>query len=161
MYFYSVPPPEDDDIIEATRSTNIITDTRSANIITGTSSSSNSSSSSGINIITTFTGTNIITTFTDNITSSMVDITSNSVTYNSSDHPMITDTATIEHGNSKSANIPVILASVFGSLLGLCVIACIVGLMYKRQKKKYPFKAGIFTLAAYNTAFRRYVDMYV
>ena len=89
----------------------------------------------------------------------MIDITSNSVP-NSSDHPMITVTTAIEHRNSKSANIPVILASVFGSLLGLCVIACIVGLMFKRRAKNYQFKAGRFTLARNNPVIQRYVCMH-
>ena len=104
--------------------------------------------------------TNIITTFAGNITSSMVENISDSVT-NSSDHPTINVTAAVEHANNKPANLPLILASVFGSLLGLCFIACIVGLMYKRHKKKYQFKTGRFTLARLNSVFQRYVCTYV
>ena len=91
----------------------------------------------------------------------MVDNTSKSVTnsYGSSDHPMITVTAAVEHANSKPANLPLILTSVFGSLLGLCFIACIVGLMLRRHKKKYQYKAGRFTSVRLNSVFQRYVRM--
>ena len=74
---------------------------------------------------------------------------------------MISVTTAIEHTitHKKTDNLSVILASVFGSLLGLCFIACIVGVLFKRHKKKYQFKTGRFTVARMNLVFQRYVCM--
>lgn len=65
-------------------------------------------------------------------------------------------TEVAEHTNKSINKITVILASVFGGLLGLCLLVCTVGLVMKRKyKRKNRIKAGKFTLAHFNPVVHR------
>ena len=59
-------------------------------------------------------------------------------------------------GKSVNKNI-MLLASVFGGLLGLCLLMCIVGLVTrsKHKKKRNKLKAGKFSSAHFNPLFHR------
>ena len=70
---------------------------------------------------------------------------------NQSDHPAINATKEIQNANNKSANVPAILASVFGSLLVLCFIVCTVGLILRKKSKKDQVRGDGFKLAISST----------
>ena len=93
----------------------------------------------------------LFTSVASYITSSM---TKKTVTTSS----VINATEAHEHGNSKSTVIP-ISAFVFGSLLGLCIVVCVIGVILKKQKKKRQIRQGTFMLAASNPLFDRYVHI--
>ena len=81
----------------------------------------------------------------------MADKTAESVTNTS----MVNTGEAFEHGNNNQTMIPVILAFVFGGILGLCIVVCIVVLLLRRQRKKRRNKYHGFTLAASNPLFDR------
>ena len=89
---------------------------------------------------------NTLSSYTNIITSSMAD----KITETTINSSMINTSETFEHGSNI---IPVILAFVFGGILGLCIVVCIVGLILRRQKKKRQNKHHGFTLAASNPLF--------
>ena len=68
---------------------------------------------------------------------------------------VINATEAHKHGNNESTAIPMILAIVFGSLLGLCIVACVIGIILKKQKRKRQIRRGTFMLAASNPLFDR------
>ena len=94
----------------------------------------------------------LFTSVASYITSSM---TKKTVTTSS----VINATEAHEHGNSKSTVIPMISAFVFGSLLGLCIVVCVIGVILKKQKKKRQIRQGTFMLEASNPLFDRYVHI--
>ena len=144
-YFHSVPDIE-------SPTSNIVEPTKSADIFI----SSNSSTTKSTYIIGT---TNLSSTaklsssVASNITSSMTKKIAEGVTTTS----MINTTEAHEHGNSKSTTIPVILAFVFGSLLGLCIVVWVIGLMLRKRKKRRQIRHGTFQLSASNPLFDRYI----
>jgi len=108
------------------------------------------------NLICNATNTTIFNTFT---TDAIVSTT----TYESSNWTVITSTAsnilnaTINSdyaSNRSPAVYPVVLSSVAGGLLGLCIIVCIVGLMLK---KKFGNRKPDNTLESFNSLFNRYI----
>ena len=118
--------------------------------------SSNSGITNSTYIISSTNPISTVTLFTSGasyVTSSMTmkiaeDVTTNSVTNATEAH---------EHGNNESTAIPMILAIVFGSLLGLCIVVCIIGIILKKQKRKRQIRHGTFRLAAFNPLFNRYI----
>ena len=84
---------------------------------------------------------------------SNIDIMNNIVT--SSMTNSITDdniTEAAEHTNNKPTKIVVILCFVFGGLLGLSLVVCIVGFLMKRRynKRKNDIKRHNFTSVVFN-----------
>lgn len=73
-------------------------------------------------------------------------------------YPMndVTVTEVAKHTNQSVNKTTIILVSVFGGLLGLCLVVCIVGLVMKRKhKRKNKTKAGKFTSTHFNPLFNR------
>ena len=57
---------------------------------------------------------------------------------------------------TNAAKTAVILSVVFGGLLGLCLVVCIVGVLMKRKcRRKRKTKSGKFTSAVFNPVFHR------
>ena len=85
-----------------------------------------------------------------NITSSMTD----KITRVNSSIVATSTGEKIKHGSNKPFTVPVILACVFGGL-GLCGVACIIGLLLRRQKGKKQNKHHRLMFAASNPLFDR------
>ena len=66
---------------------------------------------------------------------------------------VINATEAVEHENTKPTIIPLILAVVFGGLLGLCIVVCIIALILRKRKKKPQIKQGWFSVS--NPLFKR------
>ena len=66
---------------------------------------------------------------------------------------VITATEAVEHENTKPTIIPLILAIVFGGLLGLFIVVCIIALIWRKKKKKGHINRGRFS--ASNPLFNR------
>ena len=118
--------------------------------------SSNSSITNSTYIIGTTNPSSTAKLFTSvagNITNSMTKKIAESVTTTY----VIDTTEAHEHGNSKSTTIPMILAFVFGSLLGLCIAVWVIGLILRKRKKRRQIRHGTFQLAASNPLFDRYI----
>ena len=66
---------------------------------------------------------------------------------------VINATEAVGHENTKPTIIPLILAVVFGGLLGLCIVVCIIALILRKKKKNPQIKQGRFS--ASNPLFKR------
>ena len=118
--------------------------------------SSNSSITNSTYIIGATNPSNTAKLFTSvagNITNSMTKKIAESVTTTY----VIDTTEAHEHGNSKSTTTPIILAFVFGSLLGLCIVVWVIVLILRKRKKRRQIRHGTFQLAAANPLFDRYI----
>ena len=118
--------------------------------------SSNSSITNSTYIISTTNPSStakLSTSVAGNITNSMTKKIAESVTTTY----VIDITEAHEHGNNKSTTIPMILAFVFGSLLGLCIAVWVIGLILRKRKKRRQIRHGTFQLAASNPLFDRYI----